>query len=451
MNNTTPPEQNSTKILIETLISARWVIPVRPQQMIFEHHSIAINKGKIIAILPTEQALQQFHPTSHIELPLHALTPGLVNTHGHAAMSLLRGFADDYPLHEWLEQHIWPAEGQWVGEQFVKEGSQLAIIEMLRSGTTCYSDMYFFPESGAQAAIEAGIRAQFCLPIFDFATAWGTDADDYIHKGLMVKDSWQHHNNIHFVFGPHAPYTVGDETFNKITTLAAEMDIGIQIHCHETQKEVDDALATSGERPLSRLNRLGLLSPATQLVHMTALNDNDIALIKATGAHVIHCPQSNMKLASGLCPVQKLLDESINVALGTDGAASNNTLDLFSEMRSAALLAKVVSGNAAAVNDWQALEMATLSGAKALGLDDKIGSLEIGKQADIIAIDLSQIEQQPIYTPISQLIYTQCGQRVTDSWVAGNRVLNNRQPTQINTQRVLNNTQQWREKIRPNS
>ncbi|MGK0441429.1 MAG: 5-methylthioadenosine/S-adenosylhomocysteine deaminase [Pseudohongiellaceae bacterium] len=432
---------------VDTLIHAEWIIPIRPAQSQLKNHSIAIDGGKIIDLLPTEQAQSRYQSDNTHILTQHVLTPGLVNAHGHSAMSLFRGMADDKPLQQWLQEHIWPAEAQWADEEFVKDGSLLAIAEMLRSGTTCFSDMYFFPEATAQAALEAGIRAQLCIPILDFPTAWARDADDYIHKGLAARDNWLHHPLIEFIFGPHAPYTVSDEPMSRIATLAAELDLGIQIHCHETAQEVSDATAKDGERPIARLNRLGLLSPNTQLVHMTALNDDDIDMVKRSGAHVVHCPESNLKLASGFCPVQTLLDQKINVALGTDGAASNNDLDMFSEMRTAALLAKAVSRDAAAVSDWQALEMATLSGAKALGMADQIGSLEVGKQADIIAIDFSQIEQQPVYNAISQLVYTNMASNVSHSWVAGKKVLDNRQPCQLNIESIKRKAQHWREKI----
>lgn len=434
-------------ITVDTLIFARWIIPVRPANTTLEDYAIAIRQAKIIDILPAAEARNTYQASNTVELNDHVLTPGLINTHGHAAMTLFRGMADDYPLHEWLEQHIWPAEGQWVGEQFVFDGSQLAIAEMLRCGTTCFSDMYFFPEQTAKAAIQAGIRAQLSFPVFDFPSAWGQGADDYIKKGLQLRDDFKHNDKIDIVFGPHAPYTVSDDPIRRVATLAAELDINVQIHVHETQQEIDDALAATGKRPLQRLDELGLLSPRTQLVHMTALNDDDIALVKRSGSHVITCPESNLKLASGFCPVQSLLDAGINVALGTDGAASNNDLDMFGEMRTAALLTKAVACNAAALPDWQALEMATLSGAKALGLDDKIGSLEIGKEADIIAIDLSAIEQQPVYQPISQLVYSSCGHRVSHSWIKGQCVMSERQLNHMDLHDIANKAQHWHNQI----
>ncbi len=432
---------------IDTLISARWIIPIRPANTQLEQHSIAIDSGVIIDILPQAEARDRYVAKHDINLPQHVLTPGLINAHGHAAMALFRGMADDTPLQTWLEQHIWPAEAQWVSEEFVRDGSQLAIAEMLRSGTTTFSDMYFFPNCVAKAASDAGIRAQITFPVFDFPSVWGQDPDDYIRKGLDVRDDFKHSELIEVVFGPHAPYTVNDEALQKVAMLAAELDTSIHIHAHENLQEVEDAIRQTGKRPLERLNELGILTPRTQLVHMTSLNDRDIELVKLSGADIIHCPQSNMKLASGSCPVSKLMDEGINIALATDGAASNNSLDMFSELRTAALLAKLNSGDAAAFNDWQALEAATLGGARALSMDSKVGSLEIGKHADIIAIDLSAIEQQPLYQVISQLVYTPCGHLVSHSWIHGQLVLDDREPTNMDLREISAKAQSWGQRI----
>lgn len=433
----------------DSLIIARWIIPVRPVGTVFEDHAIAISNGDIIDILPRAEAGQRYTAAQTIELDEHVLCPGLINSHGHAAMSLFRGMADDQPLQAWLEQHIWPAEAQWVSEEFVRDGSQLAVAEMLRSGTTTFSDMYFFPNVVAKVASDAGMRAQITSPVFDFPTIWGQDPDEYIRKGLEVRDDFKHSELIDVVFGPHAPYTVGDEPLRRIAMLAAELDTNIHIHVHETAEEVAEAVEQTGTRPLARLDELGILTPRTQLVHMTALTEDDIERVRLSGAHVVHCPQSNLKLASGYCPVQTLIDAGINIALGTDGAASNNSLDMFSEMRTAALLAKAVAADASALNDWQALEAATLGGARAMGIDNKVGSLEVGKQADIIAIDFSAIEQQPVYQPISQLVYTHCGHRVKHSWIAGEQVLKDRQPTKLDLTEIANKAKRWRNKIHP--
>lgn len=439
----------STPISIDTLISARWIIPIKPSQTIFEHYAIAISSGKIIDILPQDDAEKKYDAKHDIHLPEHALTPGLINAHGHAAMSLFRGMADDTPLQTWLEQHIWPAEQKWVCEEFVNDGVQLAMAEMLRSGTTTFSDMYFFPNVVAKAASNAGMRVQISFPIFNFPTIWGADPDDYIRKGLAVRDDFKHSDLVEVIFGPHAPYTVSDEALGKVAMLAAELDIGIHIHVHETQQEVDDEIKQCGKRPIARLNDLGILGPRTQLVHMTALNDDDIELVKQSGASIVHCPQSNLKLASGFCPTNRLMKEGITVAIGTDSAASNNGLNMFTEMRTAALVAKATSMDAAALNSWQALEAATLCGAQALSIDNKVGSIEIGKQADIIAIDMSNIEQQPVYNPVSQLVYTDCGQLVTHSWVNGHLVMEDRLLTHLDIAEITAKTQQWREKILP--
>jgi 5-methylthioadenosine/S-adenosylhomocysteine deaminase len=431
---------------VDLLIFARWIVPIVPAEQLLHDHAVAIRAGRIVALVPAAQA-RALTATHTVELPNHLLMPGLINAHGHAPMTLLRGFADDHPLQIWLNEHIWPVEGRWVSEEFVRDGAELAIAEMLRSGTTTFADMYFFPNVIAQAAQDIGMRAQLLCPVFDFPTAWGSDAGDYIHKALQLRDDFKHSEVITVGLGPHAPYTVSDEPMQKVAMYAAELDASIQIHLHETQQEVDESLAKYGERPIARLQRLGLLGPRTMCVHATALDDDDIATLKRNNCHVVHCPESNLKLASGFAPVQKLRDAGINVAVGTDGAASNNDLDLFSELRTAALLAKAVAGDAAALPAFAALEMATIAGARALGLEDNIGSLEAGKLADIIAIDCDDIEMQPLYHPVSQLVYSNTGSRVTHAWVGGNLLLENRQPTTINLHDLKARVLNWQEKI----
>lgn len=431
---------------VDTLLHPDWIIPVLPRGTVLEKHSLAIANGRISHILPRAEAAS-LDATHELALPGQALMPGMVNTHGHAAMSLLRGYADDLPLMPWLEQHIWPAEGAHVGPDFVRDGTELAIAEMLLAGTTTFSDMYFFPDSAAAAAVAAGIRCQIVFPILDFPTAWARNADEYISKGLRLRDELKHQGLVTLGFGPHAPYTVSPENLQKVATYAAELDVPVQIHLHETAGEVLAAVEEHGERPLDTLNAIGLLGPRTQCVHMTDLGDQDIALLAATGAHVVHCPQSNMKLASGVCPVKKLLDQGVNVALGTDSAASNNDLNLFAEMQSAALLGKLTAGNAAALPAEDALYMATMGGARAMGLEQEVGSLEPGKQADVIAVDLSGPECQPLYNPLSQLVYACNGSQVSYSWVAGTRLVDNRQLTRINQQDLQQRTAAWQEKI----
>lgn len=432
---------------IDLLISARWIIPVIPEDQVYEDCSVAIDGGNITALLPSAEAKRKYSPRQQVELGNHVLIPGLVNAHGHAAMTLLRGFADDYPLKTWLEEHIWPAEMRWVNEEFVQDGTELAIAEMIRSGTSCFSDMYFFPESSAKAAIQAGMRSQIAFPVFDFPSPWGRGPDEYIHKGLQLRDDYKGRELIRIAFGPHAPYTVSDEPLRKIATYSEELETSVQIHLHETAEEVATSIKQYGVRPIQRLKELEFFSPLTQCVHMTTLDDTDIETIAAFNAQVIHCPQSNLKLASGLCPTAKLLRQGINVALGTDGAASNNDLDMFGELNTATLVAKAVAGDPTVVDAHQALRLATINGARALGWADHIGSIEPGKAADLAAVALGTIETEPLYNPASQLVYTQSGSRVSHVWVNGTALMADRQLLTVNEMEVLTKAKLWRRKL----
>lgn len=433
--------------VVDLIINARWIIPIIPHNRVLENCALVIDLGNIIALLPQEEAAKRYQAQQTLHLESHVLMPGLVNAHGHAAMSLLRGYADDQPLHTWLNEHIWPAEARWVSEDFVRDGTELALAEMIKSGTTCFADMYFYPEQAAQACLDARIRCQLAFPVLDFPTAWGLGSDDYINKGLALHDTFRGNHLINIAFGPHAPYTVSNEPLHKIAVLAQEMDKPIHIHLHETAQEISDSLKQYSCRPTQRLMDLGLLSPLTQCVHMTQIDDSDIAILQQSGAHVIHCPESNLKLASGFCPVNKLLGNNINVAIGTDGAASNNDLDLFSELRTAALLAKAVAMDASVLDAHTALRMATLNGAKALGLEEKIGSLEIGKSADVIAIDMGELDMQPIYHPASQLVYTHSGRHVSHVWVEGKALLVDRELQTLNERELLGKAKWWRKQI----
>jgi 5-methylthioadenosine/S-adenosylhomocysteine deaminase len=430
----------------DTLIIADHVISMLHPGEVLRDHAVVVKDGRISALLPAADA-EAIEAKEVFRLAGHALLPGLVNAHGHAAMSLLRGFADDLPLTPWLEDYIWPVESRHVGPEFVADGTDLALAEMIRAGITCFSDMYFFPDVVAERVNHAGLRCQLTFPIFDFPSAWGQDADDYISKGLALRDDLKHRERIRVVFGPHAPYTVNEAALGKVAMLANELDLPIHIHLHETAREVEDAVAATGQRPLARLHALGLIGPRTQCVHMTALEDDEIDLLAANGAHVVHCPESNMKLASGRCPVSKLMASGVNVALGTDSAASNNNLSLLGEMRSAALLAKLGDGDASVLPAETVLAMATINGARAMGLQDEIGSLEPGKWADIIAVDLAQPETQPLYHPVSQLVYAADAAQVTHSWVAGQCLMQSRELTTLNLQDILGKAGSWVSRI----
>jgi 5-methylthioadenosine/S-adenosylhomocysteine deaminase len=434
-------------IEINTLIHARWIIPVEPHDTVLDHHAVAVHEGRILELLPSLEANEKYQAETEHRLDGHALIPGLVNAHTHAAMSLFRGLADDLPLMEWLQNHIWPAEARWVSPEFVADGARLAVAEMLRGGTTCFSDMYFFPDETARVADNAGIRAVIGLIVIDFPTVWAANADEYLHKGIAVHDHYRNNPLITTAFAPHAPYTVSDGPLQRVVTYAEELDIPVHMHVHETQHEVAEAVDNTGLRPLARLEQLGLLTPRLIAVHMTQLEDHEIARLASRGAHVVHCPESNLKLASGFCPVQKLLNAGVNVALGTDGAASNNDHGMFGEMHTAALLGKAVAVDASAVTAAQVLRMATLGGARALGLEDTIGSLEAGKAADITAVRFDAMETQPLYHPVSQLIYAAGREHVSDVWVAGRHLLKDRVLTTLDQAAILKKARAWGEKI----
>jgi 5-methylthioadenosine/S-adenosylhomocysteine deaminase len=363
-------------------------------------------------------------------------------------MNLMRGISDDLPLETWLREVIWPAESKHVSPAFVRDGTLLAAREMLRGGITTCNDMYFFPDTAAEAFAEAGMRAVVGLIVLDFPTAWANDADDYLHKGLAIRDKWHGHPLIRFAIAPHAPYSVSDAGLERVGCLAAELDLIIHIHVHETASEITDSLAAFGVRPLARLERLGLLGPTLTAVHSVHVDDTDLARLAHHGCSVAHCPSSNMKLASGIAPLPAMLRHGINVGLGTDGAASNNRLDLFQEMRQSALLAKVSSRDATAAPARTVLRMATLGGARALGLDDIIGSIKIGKRADLCAIALECPTITPCFDPISHLVYV-CGrEQVSHVWIEGKlRVSDGRVLLRINDNELLALTSLWQTRL----
>jgi 5-methylthioadenosine/S-adenosylhomocysteine deaminase len=412
---------------IDTLIECRWVAPVQPRGVVLTDHAIAIDRGRIVALLPIETARVEFDARSKMALADHLVTPGLINAHTHAAMVLLRGVGDDLPLGRWLNERIWPLEAALVSEQFVYDGTRLAALEMLRSGTTCCSDMYFYPDQSARALRDVGMRAVAGIIAIEFPTVYATDAEDYLRKGLAARDRFRDDPLVTFTLAPHAPYTVADSTLARMAMLAEELDLPLHTHVHETAHEVSESLANHGVRPLARLDRLGLVSERLIAVHAVHLDDTEIALLAARGASVAHCPSSNLKLASGIPRVAALMAHGVNVVLGTDGAASNNRLDLLAEGRLAALLAKGASGDAAVAPAAAILEASTLGGARALGLAQRIGSIEPGKDADLVAFDLSEIETQPCFDPLSHLVYAGGREHVSDVWVAGTHVVKKRQ------------------------
>jgi len=436
----------NTPLTVDLRIDARWVVPVEPAGVLADH-ALIVDGGRIVAVLRATDADRDYRASTHVTLPDHVLIPGLVNAHTHAAMTLLRGVADDVPLKPWLEQQIWPREARLVAPDFVHDGTLLGAAEMLRGGITCCNDMYFYPDAAARAYEKAGMRATLGMPILDFPTPYAADADAYIARGLAARDMFKHAARLSFSLAPHAPYTVSDATWSTIVMFARQLDLPIQTHVAETKAEVDDALAATHETPLARLDRLGATGPAFIAIHAVHLDTGDIDRLATHGCHVVHCPGSNMKLASGIAPVVEYLDAGINVALGTDGAASNNRLDLFGEMRLASLLAKVASGDAAALPAAAVVRMATLGGARAVGLDARIGSLVPGKQADAIAIDLAHPALAPCYDPISHLVHAVGREHVTDVWIDGERLVAERRLTRLDAAALTTRADAWRARI----
>ena len=431
----------------DLLIEAGFVVPVVPHGVVLEHHAVAVTGGRIVAVLPVPEARSRFAPRETVSRPDAALIPGLVNAHTHNPMTLLRGVADDLPLKVWLQQHIWPIEAAVIGPDFVADGITLAIAEMLRGGTTCVNENYFFPDVQAATYKRHGFRARVGLPVIDFPTAWAASDDEYFDKADEVHDQWRDDALIATAFAPHAPYTVNDANFERVRMLADQLGIPMHLHLHETAQEVEQSLEKHGQRPIARLDRLGLVNERLIAIHMTQLTEAEMHLCAERGVSVVHCPESNLKLASGFCPACALERAGVNLAIGTDGCASNNDLDMFSETRTAALLAKAVAQDAAALDAFSALRAATLGGAKAIGFDDRVGSIEPGKEADLVCVDLSALETQPLHHVVSQLIYATGRQQVSDVWIAGRARLRQRMLVDIDIEGVLSNARQWRERI----
>jgi 5-methylthioadenosine/S-adenosylhomocysteine deaminase len=431
------------------IVSARWVIPVEPKNTILEDHSVVVENGVIIAVLPTHDARLQYATAKETRLDHHALIPGLVNLHTHAAMTLMRGLADDTPLMVWLQDHIWPVESKHLSESYVHDGTELACAEMLRSGTTCFADMYFYQDVGAEVVKRTGMRAALGGAVIEFPTPYAADADAYIARGLASREMFAGDPMLKLMLTPHAPYTVSDDTFRKLVAIANEMDdITLMCHIHETAGETVEGVEKHGMRPIARLESLGVLGPNLIAVHCVHLNNEEIALFHERGVHVAHCPMSNLKLASGIAPIKAMVEAGVNVGIGTDGCASNNRLDMFGETRLATLLQKGVSGDAAALPALQALEMATLNGAKALQWDHTIGSLVPGKAADLVAVNFNTIETQPCYDPASHLWHAAGREHVSHVWVAGELLLDNRALTRMDEGALKAKAALWGERFR---
>jgi 5-methylthioadenosine/S-adenosylhomocysteine deaminase len=431
----------------DLLIEAGWVVPVEPHGVVLEDHAVAVRDGAIVALLPTAEARARFEAREHLRRPDSVLLPGLVNAHTHNPMTLMRGLADDLPLMRWLNEHVWPVEGAIMGAEYCADGVELAVAEMLRGGTTCCNENYFFPDVIAATYKRLGFRAVVGLPLIDFPSAWAKSQAEYFDRALEVHDLYRRDSLIGTAFAPHAPYTVSDASFERIHLLADQLDLQVHCHVHETAQEVEDSIRLHGQRPLARLQRLGLVNDQLIAVHMTQLTEAEIALCAERGVSVVHCPESNLKLASGFCPVEALRRAGTNIAIGTDGCASNNDLDMFGEMRTAALLAKGVAQDASAFDAASALRAATLGGARAMGLADRIGSIEAGKRADLVCVRFDVVEAQPVHHAISQLVYASGRQQVSDAWIDGQARLREGRLVGLDADAIIGKARAWRTRI----
>jgi len=460
-------EKPGSRVPADEVILAAWVIPVETEGALHDH-AVVISDGKILDILPSTDAVKKYKPKRTSKLPHAALMPGFVNAHTHTPMVYLRGVSDDLPLREWLEGTIWPLEFKFVNHEFVKEGADLAITEMLKGGTTTFNDMYWFPEAVCESVVKSGIRAAVGIIAIEFPFAgYGSGPDEYFAKGQQAREKYADEPRISWTVSLHAPYTCSDGTITKGRELSEKLEAPLHIHLHETSAEVEESKAgnkdsqschMSDEKstPLANLKRLGAVNKRLVAVHMNYLTDAEVEMLAAEGASVVHCPSSGLKLASGFCRVADLEKAGVNVAIGTDGASSNNTLDMMAEMKLAAILAKAVAKDASAVPAQQAMRMATLNGAKALGLDSVTGSIAVGKDADMIAVDFDTPPTWPAPTvapgeggfdPITHIVYSSTRDQVTNVWVKGRRLMRHGRVLSMDVDGVKKVAQKWGQKI----
>jgi 5-methylthioadenosine/S-adenosylhomocysteine deaminase len=432
---------------VDTLVCARWVLPVEPDGTVLENHAVAVHAGRIVAVLPVDAARARFAPAELVLRPHHALLPGLVNAHTHAAMTLLRGRAENLPQAEWSRDVIAPIEQRWVDPEYVRDGTELAIAEMVRGGVTCFGDMQLWPEVVARTSADLHMRVSIGLVVEQAASRWAGDPDEYIEKGMALRDDYRGDPLVatHFALGP--AHELDDTTLLRVRRLADELEIPTALPVHESASEVDASIARHGARPLDRLARLGMATPLLVAVHGAQLVPADIDTLANAGAAVVHCPEANLKLGSGVCPAAELLGRGVRVALGTDAPASNNDLDVLSEMRTAGLLAAGVGARPGALVASDLLRMATLEGARALGLGESTGSLLAGKWADMCCVDLLTPGSWPVHDAATTLVYACSSRQVTDTWVAGRQVLAAGSLRYIDEAALFERAETWRLRI----
>ena len=427
----------------DLIIKGKYVLPMDKDLSIIEDGMAVVSGNKILQAGKAEDLKNQYSADETIDCGNSIVMPGLVNTHTHAAMAYFRGLADDLPLDEWWFNHIRPAEINFVKPKFIKKASELACLEMIKSGITFFNDMYYFSEVTAEVCKQVGIRAMLSDAIIDFSAPSYKNVNEAISLFKEFYNKYRDDELINVSIQPHTIYTCCRKTLIKTKELAQEFNVPVHIHVSESEKELKDCKKEHGKSPVEYLDEIGILSDKVIATHNVWLSDNDLEIYKNKGVKASHCPISNMKLASGIAPIFKMLEMGINIGLGTDGAASNNTLDLFSEMRTCALLHKVNNLDPIVMNAREVVKMATAGGAKVLGLENKIGSLESGKRADIITINLDKPHLTPIYNPFSHLVYCVEAQDVENVIINGKVIMRDRGMKTINEEKVLREAQDF--------
>ena len=440
---------NSAKESVSLILTAGWVLTLNQEDEVFAPGAVAVREAQIVAVGPQDLLAHRFAAERVLDYPRGLILPGLINAHTHAAMALFRGLADDLPLDEWLNSHIFPAE-RHLDYDFVYWGTRLAVAEMLLSGTTTFCDMYLFTDAVAQAAADTGIRAVVGEVLYDFPSPNYGPPDNGLKFTEDLIRSYQGHPRVQVAVQPHAVYTCSPDLLQKSKALADRYQTRWIIHLSETAKEVADCLEQYGDTPVGHLHRLGLLQGNTVADHAVALTEGDMDLLAASGAGVVHCPESNMKLASGMAPVMDLLARGVPVGLGTDGCASNNNLDMLSELDTAAKLAKVRDLDPTALPARQALGLATRQGAAVLGLQGEVGRLIPGLKADLVVVDLDQPHLTPIYDPLSHLVYAATGSDVQTVVVEGRLLVEDRQLLSFDLQETLARARELAGKVKKN-
>ena len=442
-----PADAQTRRSRAELLIVGGSIVTMDGSRRVIENGAIAINGGRIVAIGPRAEVERQYRPAQTIDAHNRIIIPGLINGHTHIPMTLFRGLADDLDLQEWLTKYIFPAEAKNVNEEFVRVGTRLGLAEMIRGGTTTYCDMYYFEDAIADETAKAGVRGVLGETIIDFPVADNkTNAEAMAYAERFVSH-WRGNDLIVAAIAPHAPYTVSEEHLKAIRAFSDRTGAPIVTHISETKREVEDSLKAKNASPIDYLDRIGFLNNRVIAAHVVWPTTEEIGILKSRGVGVVHNPQSNMKLASGVAPVPKMLSDGILVGLGTDGAASNNDLNMWEEMDTAAKLHKVFSGDPKVMTAQQAFELATIRGAEALHLGKQIGSLEVGKRADIVIVERDSLNQIPLYNIYSDLVYATKASDVETVIINGRVVMRDKRLLTLNEAAIKESALVFRERI----